>query len=334
MCQLSRLKYLRLEYCHRLQSLSELPSGSDLYVDVANCTSLVALSDPIKQCNSGISANCLNCFKLVEKKWFKSMTLSLLIGYLQEPKTTPKSPYDEYCRFDFVAPAIEIPEWFNHQSVGSSVSIELHPGWFSSKWMGFALCAVFADKELSSVCSDAMIVCKLKVNGEEYLFPEPSLPHGEKWGQAVSDHLWLLYVPAHRYFKNDWQDIYYKLEFSFWFKHFAQGCEALEMGEVKKCGIYMVYKKDVEKLKQRYWQGNASISEETLEFPECDFQNAAVITAAVSGGIITNRALEHYGSDGEAGPSSAGSACIHQEQEPCRKRLKQLDDGAGPGGNA
>ena len=36
-----------------------------------------------------------------------------------------------------------IPEWFIHQSVGCSVTVELPPHWYNTKLMGLAVWAVF-----------------------------------------------------------------------------------------------------------------------------------------------------------------------------------------------
>jgi Leucine-rich repeat (LRR) protein len=81
-CQISRLEYLNLEYCQKLQTLSELPSH--VRVKVSNCISLYTFSNPIEQCNA-LSAECYNCFKMVEKQTFNSVVLSLFIRYLQVP---------------------------------------------------------------------------------------------------------------------------------------------------------------------------------------------------------------------------------------------------------
>ena len=49
----------------------------------------------------------------------------------------PNSPWGCVCY-----PGSEIPEWFSFQSMGSSVTLELPPGWFNKNFVGFALCAI------------------------------------------------------------------------------------------------------------------------------------------------------------------------------------------------
>ncbi|XP_062020729.1 TMV resistance protein N-like [Rosa rugosa] len=297
-CQLSRLEYLNLEYCQKLQTLSELPSH--VRVKVSNCISLDTFSNPIEQCNA-LSAECYNCFKMVEKQRFKSVALSLLLRYFEEP--TPKADRRYYCRFNFVSPGNQIPKWFNHQSVGSSIFVELRQGWFSSKWMGFALCAVFRLQKPLQPLLRMAIGCSLRLNGQR-LSTSPIQRFGEKWGQPVSDHIWLFYVHRDRYFINKWQDIYSQLEFSFLSRYLKAGIDE-EILQVKKCGVRLIYEKDVEELRQTLWkQSNVGIKN-----TKRGFQQSNASSSSTTGTV---------------------SDCIHQEgeEEPHTKRLKQL--GAGP----
>jgi hypothetical protein len=141
--------------------------------------------------------------------------------------------------------------------VGSSIFVELHPGWFSNKWMGFALCAVFTLKPLPPSLRMA-IGCSLSLNGQK-LSPSPIQRFGGKWGQPVWDHIWLFYVHRDRYFNNEWQDIYSQLEFSFVSRYLKAGTE--QVLQVKKCGVRMIYEEDVEELRQTLLkqQSNARI---------------------------------------------------------------------------
>ncbi|KAJ9675881.1 hypothetical protein PVL29_024713 [Vitis rotundifolia] len=45
--------------------------------------------------------------------------------------------------FDAIVPGSSVPEWFIHQSMGSSVTVELPPHCYNTKLMGLAVCAVF-----------------------------------------------------------------------------------------------------------------------------------------------------------------------------------------------
>ncbi|KAM5563077.1 hypothetical protein ABKV19_017991 [Rosa sericea] len=205
--QLSRLEKLELNWCGKLRALPELPCH--IYVSADNCISLDTLANQMGQCNSVRAGYFVNCFKMVENESCKSISLPLLTRYLKS------KAFSDDKRFDFVAPGNEIPEWYSHQSVGSSITVELHPGWFSNKFMGFASCVVFRLLKPLTPLVGWSIYCTLRANGKDT--PGTGLLFGNKWGQPVSDHIWLLYVP-HRdgyFFTNEWQDIYYQLVFSF-----------------------------------------------------------------------------------------------------------------------
>ncbi|PRQ22443.1 putative leucine-rich repeat domain, L domain-containing protein [Rosa chinensis] len=193
--QLSSLKHLCLNWCRKLQTLSELPFH--VWVLASNCISLDTLANQRGQCNSVLQGRFVNCFKMVENESCKSIALPLLTSYLKSlhcgflhgPKPEPEA-YSEEVRFDFVAPGNEIPEWYNHQSVGSSITVELHPGWSRNKLMGFATCVVFRLLKPSLV--EWFIDCMLTADGK--LLSGYGQVFGEKWGQPVSDHIWFFYV--------------------------------------------------------------------------------------------------------------------------------------------
>ncbi|PRQ22001.1 putative leucine-rich repeat domain, L domain-containing protein [Rosa chinensis] len=132
--QLSRLYCLHLAMCHKLRRLPELPSN--VWVNADNCISLDTLANQI-QCNSMRGGCFVNCFILVEYQSCESIALSFLTRCLKS------RAFSDHKEFGFVVPGNEIPEWYNHQNVGSSITVELHPGWFRNKWMGFAWCVVF-----------------------------------------------------------------------------------------------------------------------------------------------------------------------------------------------
>ncbi|OMO95912.1 NB-ARC domain-containing protein [Corchorus capsularis] len=47
----------------------------------------------------------------------------------------------------FSFPTTEIPAWFSYQSIGSSVSVQLPPGWQNSQFLGFEFCVVVESPE-------------------------------------------------------------------------------------------------------------------------------------------------------------------------------------------
>ncbi|XP_062019185.1 disease resistance protein RPP2B-like [Rosa rugosa] len=152
--QLSRLELLHLDSCCKLQSLPELPTRS--WVNISNCISFDTLTNQIEKLMS------VNCFKMVENESCKSSALSLLTRYLKFQRWGSSKPH----LFSFTASGNEIPEWYNHQSVGSSITVELHPGLFSNKWKGFAWCVVFRLLKPLSPLAEFGLYCSLKANGE------------------------------------------------------------------------------------------------------------------------------------------------------------------------
>ncbi|KAM1203698.1 hypothetical protein ACFX2J_019496 [Malus domestica] len=197
-CQLSKLEYLRVSSCKSLQTLiPDLPSTIS-YVDASFCEALEsACGDVIKL--------FANCFKRVEKQLCTSMIFDCL-----------------GCKF--VVPGSEIPECFNHRSVGLSISVELHRGWSTDrKLKGFAVCGVTGFMHnLRDI--------KLSINGKACLMAQDGLDF--VWGY----HLLLFFLPRHEFFTgNEWQNIT-ELEFSFHHEH-------KELAG--KCGVSIVYEEDV-----------------------------------------------------------------------------------------
>ncbi|CAL8997435.1 unnamed protein product [Prunus brigantina] len=223
--QLSQLESLAVGNCPKLQALPDLPSSMSS-VEAYNCNSLgTSSADIVKLLISGFKFTGSQC--------------------------------------DFVVPGNEIPEWFNHKSVGSSITVELRPGWFTDKWMGFALCAVFGQPRPD------FILCELSVNGKR-LEEKVALSCwlGSIQAAAKSGHLWLCYLSRHKNFVSEWQNIHTRLEFSF---------PSLQRRvEVEKCAVCLVYEEDVEVLlKQTYpRQSRVDKCEEVLEFPESSFEKA------------------------------------------------------------
>ncbi|PRQ22432.1 putative toll-like receptor, P-loop containing nucleoside triphosphate hydrolase [Rosa chinensis] len=316
--QLYRLKYLYLDWCCKLRTLPDLPSH--VWVNVSNCFSLDTLSNPIGQTNAVLEATCVNCFRLVKNERYKSTALSLLTRYLKIQHCGSSVHFKE-ARFHFVAPGNEIPEWYNYQRVGSSITVRLHPGWFSDKFMGFALCVVFRLLKPLPPLAEWSINRSLRVNGQ---FLEPfGILFGGKWGQPVSDHIWFFYVHRDEYYKQVWQDIYYELVFSFKSIHKVEKFGD-EIVQVKKCGVRMIYEGDIEELWETLFK--QSNTKRGLQHYYDDDDAASSCTGN------TKRGLQHYYDDDDAAFSSTGTgASQEEEEEPHPKRFKRLElYGAGP----
>ncbi|XP_031288163.1 disease resistance-like protein DSC1 [Pistacia vera] len=131
---LSKLSYLCLNNCGRLQSLPELPGGTK-NVDAYNCVSLEKLS-PL----SGLFGfNLANCFKFDLNALQDSLKGHLLRAQEVKPWTAPPQEFYQSC---ICYTGNEIPEWFSFPVMGSSMSIEVPPYWDRKILIGLAFCAV------------------------------------------------------------------------------------------------------------------------------------------------------------------------------------------------
>ncbi|KAL9381128.1 hypothetical protein Peur_026785 [Populus x canadensis] len=172
--QLSGLEMLVLEDCRMLESLPEVPSKVQT-VNLNGCIRLKEIPDPIKLSSSKRSEFiCLNCWALYEHNGQDSFGLTMLERYLKGlPNPRPG--------FGIAVPGNEIPGWFNHQSKGSSISVQV-PSWS----MGFVACVAF-----SANGESPSLFCHFKANGREN-YPSPMYISCK--ALLFSDHIWLFYL--------------------------------------------------------------------------------------------------------------------------------------------
>ncbi|XP_048436796.1 TMV resistance protein N isoform X1 [Pyrus x bretschneideri] len=238
---LSRLESLCLVGCERLEQLPDLPSNSKLHVYLSHCTSLKRLSDP-----SNFAFSSVNCITLVEdENWIKTI-YSRIVKYATE----------KICRNPIVCPRKGIPEWFNNQTLGHALDVELPPQSCSS-WMGIAFCVFFVQpkenlralqKQKETLRNPAaprkdgfMIQCLSRTNriqNNTWYFTWP----------LVSEHIWIFYLPHQQCLQEQFRfETYYRF-----------GMNKLKVGlnVVKKCGARLVYEQDLEELNRTLTQPN------------------------------------------------------------------------------
>ncbi|KAL6146691.1 hypothetical protein ACLB2K_057369 [Fragaria x ananassa] len=143
---LSKLSFIDLTGCKRLQQLPDLPLNRHLQVLVDNCDSLKKLSEPSQH---GTSSNLeifrlktVNCFGLIDNEGFTNGIFSMLRRLAAQGISSVFRP-----SFDIVSPGSRISEWFDIRSEGGSLTVELPPDRKNCKsvWMGIVFCVVFAD---------------------------------------------------------------------------------------------------------------------------------------------------------------------------------------------
>ena len=180
--------------------------------------------------------------------------------------------------YDFIIPGREIPKIYRHQSVGTSVNLQVP----SDKLMGFAVCALFVlhqhhPPHSTHETSGGYILthklwCYLKANGYESL-PILSFPFSEQFGKIKSCHLYLGYVP-YKLFNQKLRENWSQID--------ANGLGQIEIGfkaegpglEVTKCGACWIYVQDIEDLNQTM-HGCSSSSNCSITPYEDDLENSA-----------------------------------------------------------
>ncbi|KAM5551800.1 hypothetical protein ABKV19_026581 [Rosa sericea] len=257
---LSKLENFNLENCKRLQELSDLPSNSRLDLRADGCTSLKYLFDAsnLNRLNKSYF-NFINCFNLNSNQGCNNIAFEMLKTFMYQGISNKRET------FQIVIPGSNIHEWFSHQSIGCSLSVR--PAyWNNSRFLGFALCAVFVlhehhqvDElyvdEFKTFNATHHLVCCLKLDGRELKVygNQPAFRFSEEFCQVESDHLWLFYVSRDKYFGTEWwHNCYSQLEFLF---------ETRGPGlKVKKCAVRLIYEQDVQELNQRTTQPSSRMS--------------------------------------------------------------------------
>ncbi|KAK8272832.1 hypothetical protein V6Z12_D11G363100 [Gossypium hirsutum] len=259
--RLSKLNYIRLSDCKMLKSLPELPTSTeDVWID--GCSSLEVVASPSKVCNLSDSAyiTAINCYNLAEN----NNALTLLKKHL---KALPKSrKFFDDGFFDIMMPGSEIPEWFSQQESDSSIKIPLPINLRKdSQWIGVACCCIFFNNDASR--DDECIECKGSIFRGRNCRP---IYWRNRWvgrqfdKPIVKDHIFLRYFPRDQLYPFSLEDKYGGCETNnLWTTDcLDQIGDELELSfnaelgpnyrcvKVKKCGVRIVYEKDLEEMKE------------------------------------------------------------------------------------
>ena len=139
-------------------------------------------------------------------------------------------------RYDIVFHGSVIPEWFGHRSVGAELNVNF-PFHFCHKVIGIAVCSAFCSLPHHQIYDKCSLNCQLIVNGKEV-----SLAVGIETTVGSSNQIWVLYlegdlISLQECDENGFSEIGIRIET-------ASGLE------VKKCGLRMVFKEDIEDWKE------------------------------------------------------------------------------------
>ncbi|KAG8479614.1 hypothetical protein CXB51_029416 [Gossypium anomalum] len=265
--RLSKLYSIRLSNCKMLKSLPELPTSiEDVWID--GCSSLEVVASPSKVCNLVDSAfiRAINCFKLAENINALTLLKKLLKAFVNSRKM-----------FDIIMPGSEIPEWFSQQTTDFSIKIPLPINLRKdSQWIGVACCCVFVNNDAlrddEYIGCGAYIYCRnseqASCNGSIFRGRNPRRIDwrgwllGKRFNQHImKDHLFLRYWSRDKLYPFSLEDKFGDCETN---KLWATDCldkicDELEVSfidrfgrraKVKKCGVRIVYEKDLEEIKE------------------------------------------------------------------------------------
>ncbi|KAE8725114.1 Detected protein of unknown function [Hibiscus syriacus] len=243
---LPRLQYLGLSNCRELISLAKPGASPELFAAPSN---------------DWTQFSGLHCYRLVEN----INALTILKTCLKRVTYLKKS-------FDANIPGGEIPKWFSHQTVDSSIKIPLPNNIQNdSQWIGVAFCCIFVNDDASrneELTCEAVIhhrnsrkdgsdgsVCRSRnprrVTGRGWIF-------SEEFNQPIiKDHNYFCYFSREKLYSFSLEDKCGESETenssSDWSnKEFGELQLSVKSDDchpsvkVKKCGIRILYEKDLE----------------------------------------------------------------------------------------
>ncbi|KAK9993241.1 hypothetical protein SO802_022944, partial [Lithocarpus litseifolius] len=144
-------------------------------------------------------------------------------------------------RYDVVFPGSEMPEWFSHQCLGNEVNIMERFSPLCNDWIGIAVCVVFCPLTHHQIRYNP-VSCKLSANGK-IMSPTLIIDHKVVFS---SDHIWLLYFLPQLFGEED-RKILWECDAN-GFREIGIKIYNTPTSLVKKCGLRVVYKKDIEDL--------------------------------------------------------------------------------------
>ncbi|KAK0602174.1 hypothetical protein LWI29_031049 [Acer saccharum] len=250
-----KLKAIKLRYCRNLTmspDFTKVPNLEKLDLEGAeNCTALETMSSAIELSSSqSVALHLFNCFKLVDNQGKEnSLAVLLLKHHLQEIS-------NRSTQFHICLPGNEIPECFKNWREGYELQIGLSPNWFNDEFVGFAVFAVISNP---SNVNEFEVRCSITVKARNYIFGFAIA----SFTPMQSDHLWLGYLSLEEINKkhSDQREnlsiascihadfLFVGREYNYW-----------DGNTVKRCGIRLVYKGDLE-----YFEGVEAMEDSILE---------------------------------------------------------------------
>ncbi|PPD75496.1 hypothetical protein GOBAR_DD27576 [Gossypium barbadense] len=310
MLGLSSLKRLNLKDCNlcevdipgdisRLSSLKVLDIGGNNFISIPSCLTQISK---------------LELLSLSDCRALKSLP-ELLTGCLlpNNQRFILQVFGNSRKLFDIIIPGSEMPEWFSQQRGGSSIKIDLPLEVRNDcQWMGVSLCCIFVSDDASR---EEELMCRAVIHGRysrqsnctqsnfqgrdrrkvdcsgliiNYNFERP----------VMKDHVLIRYFSRDKLYPISLEDKCDERETNnFWTTGcLDQECHQLELSferpnsvKVKKCGVRIVYERDLEEMEQ--------IQE--LHSSKCcanfeDIQQHSADDGSIGNGFLIKRKLNIY----------------------------------------
>ncbi|TYG96440.1 hypothetical protein ES288_A11G350700v1 [Gossypium darwinii] len=270
--RLSNLETLILSNCSLCDIAAPFTHLSDVQIlGLSNCSELESLPVLLARTTSertGYSNSIIatNCYRLAEN--ISAVTLL---------KTHIKVFANSRKEFDVIIPGNEIPEWFSQQRGGSVIEIPLPLNIQNdSDWIGVAFCCIFVNdggSEKKGIGGTAYIHCRnsgqSSYNGSVFQGRNPRRVQSafycfgrEDTEPITKDHLFLRYFSRDKLYPLSFEDKCGECETkNLWTMDCSDHeCDELEMSfqgtnrlpsfKVKKCGVSIMFEKDLEEIKE------------------------------------------------------------------------------------
>uniref|UniRef100_A0A1J3I432 ADP-ribosyl cyclase/cyclic ADP-ribose hydrolase n=1 Tax=Noccaea caerulescens TaxID=107243 RepID=A0A1J3I432_NOCCA len=263
--KLSSLLLLDLKHCCSLSSLPVLPSSLQ-YLDAHGCVSLEKVAKPVtlplvteRMHTTFIFTDCVKLSQaeqeaIVAQAQLKSQLLART-SIQHNHKGLVLDPLVAVC-----FPGSDIPSWFCHQRMGSSIETDLLSHWCNSKFIGASLCVVVNFKDHESHHANRLSVrCKCKFknqNGQSISFSFSLGGWNESCGSSScheprklgSDHVFISYnncnVPVFQWSEESSNNRCRPTSASFEFYLTDETERKLDCCKVVRCGMSLLYAPD------------------------------------------------------------------------------------------
>ncbi|XP_050237840.1 disease resistance protein RUN1-like isoform X2 [Mercurialis annua] len=227
--------------CKRLQLLPDL-SSSILKVSIEGFSANGTIPNPSGTHSSKPSSlTFINVLKSIEVESENVPLVARMSGYLHyllRHRHSSLGFFNPSTQVSVCLAGSEIPGWFNYQSPGNTLEMQLPPYWWTNKWMGFTFCVVFRFNE--PVAGTSTIFCDLHAHmaADQELFLGRTSVRILKELDVTSDQLWVNYIPRSSLTCLDKWEESTRLKLTFYSEELS----------LKYCGIRKMYSRDADEL--------------------------------------------------------------------------------------